>query len=254
MATTIVSTQYPTNSFDSEVSGAPIITGTGVAVDNTKLAAVQAAAAANGVTLILWGAGATSAPSDPVQVIPAYINYAGPPTSGTFLPNQIVSDSNRAVWVASGGSPGTFTALGTGTFALRTEAATLVELVGSTKVTDGQLVGTISFHLFVAPFPLKITQISVASKAGIVASDTNYWSVQPRRYSAGAASVIAAKTTHATGGAAVQGNIDWNFDNITFANNTFAKGDILNLAFFLTGAAGGTDWQYTVCTFRYEPI
>lgn len=118
MATTIVATAYPVDVFDPEVTGAPLITRAGVAVDNTKLTAVQAAAAANGVPLLAGGAGpASPTPSDPVIVLPAYINYAGPPTSGTFRAGQQVTDSNGAVWVANGGSPGTFTTPGSATYA-----------------------------------------------------------------------------------------------------------------------------------------
>lgn len=63
MATTIVSTIWPIDRFDSEVAGAPLITTAGVNVDNTLLSAVQAAATANGVPLIVGGAGGAASPS-----------------------------------------------------------------------------------------------------------------------------------------------------------------------------------------------
>lgn len=63
MATTIVQTAPPTDFFDSGVIGAPLVTRAGVNVDNTLLSAVQAAATANGVTLIVGGAGGAASPT-----------------------------------------------------------------------------------------------------------------------------------------------------------------------------------------------
>lgn len=63
MATTIVQTAPPTDVFNSGVGGAPLITQAGVNVDNTLLSAVQAAATANNVTLIVGGVGGPASPS-----------------------------------------------------------------------------------------------------------------------------------------------------------------------------------------------
>lgn len=63
MTTTVVKTAPPTDVFVSGVDGAPEITSTGVNVDDTLLSAVQAAATANGVRLIIGGSGGDPSPA-----------------------------------------------------------------------------------------------------------------------------------------------------------------------------------------------
>jgi hypothetical protein len=128
VTTTVLRTVYPVNSFDPEVSGAPIITLAGVAVDDTKVAAVQSAATANGVTLRVGG---STGPTDPISVSPTTISYAGPPIGGTFYKGELVVDVNNALWIANGGGPGIFTAFSGGSgsgFPLRQSSEQMVGL------------------------------------------------------------------------------------------------------------------------------
>ncbi|MEA2703548.1 MAG: hypothetical protein QOD63_1493 [Actinomycetota bacterium] len=137
-----------------------------------------------------------------------------------------------------------------------TKVPTLIELIGNAAVLPPgvNIAGTESLAVFTAPFPLKITQVSLAMKPTIAASDTDYWEVRLRKAVAGSQNTIASKFTNVTAGQAVASYVDWNFDNVTFANNTFAKGDVFNIAFFLTGSSTSKVWSYLAVTFRYEPV
>jgi hypothetical protein len=142
-----------------------------------------------------------------------------------------------------------------GTFASKTDAATIIELTGcGCLFVSTPLAGTDSFHHFVAPFPLKITQFSWSTKSALTASDTDYWEITLRKAHAGSYSTITTKTTKVTGGAGWAAHEDWNYDTVAWdsAAQTFAKGDVLNLAFFKSGNAANLD--RLGFTFRYEPI
>lgn len=82
MTTTHLATAPSTDVFNSGVGGAPLITSAGVDVDNSLVSAIQAAAAANGVTLLVGTGGATVTPSQPwidrvVRTTGAYTAVAG---------------------------------------------------------------------------------------------------------------------------------------------------------------------------------
>jgi lysophospholipase L1-like esterase len=106
MATVVVSTAPPTDAFDSGVIGVPKITAAGVNVDTTLVSAVQAVAAANGVTLVVGGGGGTVVlPSTTTRVN----SVAGPPTSGIWAAGSVVIDANGDEWTCkTGGQPGTW--------------------------------------------------------------------------------------------------------------------------------------------------
>lgn len=145
-----------------------------------------------------------------------------------------------------------------GTYAQAVSTPTLIELIGNAAVLPPgvNIAGTESLAVFTAPFPLKITQVSLAMKNTIAASDTDYWEVRLRKAVAGSQNTIASKYTSVSAGQAVASYVDWNFDNVTFdvTNKVFAKGDVFNIAFFLTGSSASKVWSYLAVTFRYEPI
>lgn len=117
MATTVLRTVYPIDRFDSEVAGAPLITRDGVAVDNTLLAAVLAAASTAQVAILQGGVAGGSPVADATSTLNGSISYAGPPVTGTWQVRQIVVDSNSAAWVCTAaGSPGSWQPLGSATY------------------------------------------------------------------------------------------------------------------------------------------
>lgn len=80
MTFTLLSTVYPTDTYDPNVTGAPNIPSTGVFVDTTLVAAILADAVANHVS-IAQGATVSTIPPNPVA---GYVgrNSLGPPTTG----------------------------------------------------------------------------------------------------------------------------------------------------------------------------
>jgi glycerophosphoryl diester phosphodiesterase len=112
VTTTVLRTVYPTDSFDSEVAGVPLITRAGVAVDDTKVAAVQTAATHEGVTLVSGGvAGDTTGVASPVNQLNVTTTYPGPPTSGTYVKGQLSTDSNAVSYICTtSGTPGVWQA------------------------------------------------------------------------------------------------------------------------------------------------
>jgi hypothetical protein len=114
---------------------------------------------------------------------------------------------------------------------------------------------TNSFPIFVAPFALRVKQAAIVVwNSSITADDTNYWRFAIRRTRAGAAAEIASKSTQLTGGQALTSRTEWNFDAAVFSatNGLISKGDIVDLAAFMTGAP--TNLVATTCTVRYEPV
>jgi hypothetical protein len=146
----------------------------------------------------------------------------------------------------------------TNPFAVIDEVATKSAAVGELFASfykDGSVAATGSWPVFVAPFALQVKQVSVVHWNGVIAADdTNYWRFTPRRWRAGSSVEIASKTTQLTGGQAIANRTDWNFDAASFnsANSQFAKGDVSDIAVFVTGAPA-TLVGFAV-TIRYEPL
>jgi hypothetical protein len=104
MATTILSTVYPTDVFNSQVVGAPAITRAGTAVDNSLVAAVLASAVGDNVTLLVGGVGGAVSVVTPGLYFNAGI---GAPTIGAFAAGSICTDSTGAGFTCpTPGSPG----------------------------------------------------------------------------------------------------------------------------------------------------
>lgn len=120
------------------------------------------------------------------------------------------------------------------------------------------ITATFGVGVLIAPFNCQIVSARIAPQAAggatVAASDTNYWTVQVRRFRAGALAVIAAKTTQATGGQALTYRTDWNFNAATFdANNKLLQaGDIIDFAFLTTGAPAAIPGP--ICQVRYVPV
>ena len=142
---------------------------------------------------------------------------------------------------------------------LQGAAATTDELTASTNYGEGNMSGSASFPIWVAPFACEVVAASVlvwGSGGAIgVSSDTNYWTVDLRRYRAAAFVAVASKTTKLTGGEAFASRVDWNFNAAAFdaSNKVFAAGDIAAMAFTITGAPGALNLP-VFAQIRYRPL
>jgi hypothetical protein len=138
--------------------------------------------------------------------------------------------------------------------AVAASAATLSELLTSMH-TNASFSASGSIWVFTAPFPLKVVAASLVSVgAAVAANDTNYWSVALKKATDSVtSSVIATKTTQATGGAQMVQQADWNFDAVTFdpTNQVLAKGD--SVSFLLTPTGAPTTLVGLLGTVRYVP-
>lgn len=146
---------------------------------------------------------------------------------------------------------------------LQATSASISELVAGIMMPV-TITASISYPVFVAPFACSIAAVDIAvNGTGFAANDTNYWTVNIRKFHAGAAvGTMAAKSTQVTppgGGVpseAVATFSDWNFDAATFdpTHRVLAKGDYVNAQFLLTGSATGINWPVSCIQVRYEPI
>lgn len=141
-----------------------------------------------------------------------------------------------------------------GTYAPLDSTPTIDELAVNTGLFGATLASSNTYSNFVAPFGLSIVAFSLTVGTAIAASDTDYWTVNLRKFVNGSsAGTIASKTTQVTGGEALGANKDWNFDSITFdaGFKVFNKGDVLNIQFVKAASAATLDRPQG--TFRYRP-
>lgn len=143
--------------------------------------------------------------------------------------------------------------------ALQEQSASVEDLFVTGVITaagGSAITGSTSRPVLTAPFPLEITSIRVMFwSANIAASDTNYWSVEARRFdSVGTDTTFATKTTKITGGQAIVSRRPWAFDAVVFgAGKTLAAADTLSLAFLPTGTT--TDITgLAIVTVGYRPL
>jgi len=123
-----------------------------------------------------------------------------------------------------------------------------------------ELIGTISATKTIlfkpVQFPITVRGVSlVLDNTAVAASDTDFWTVDIGRIPALSStfgSIMATKTTQATGGAAFLTNQAWTFDAVTFtaANQTLVKDDIL--AIRCTKTLNPTNLQGLVASVRWQ--
>jgi hypothetical protein len=107
----------------------------------------------------------------------------------------------------------------------------------SESLTDTVQIGTVSITKvsLIKPvmFPIRVQAVScILDNTALAASDTNYWTAEVGKLAALTGvfgSVMATKSTQATGGAAFLTQQAWTFDAITFsaANQLLVKDDVL---------------------------
>lgn len=125
---------------------------------------------------------------------------------------------------------------------------------------DQVLVGTVSATTTVlfkpVMFPITVRAASlVLNNTAVAASDTDFWTVDIGKIPALSStfgSIMATKTTQATGGVAFLTNQVWTFDAVTWtaANQTLVKDDILAFRFTKTGAP--TNLQGMTAAVRWQ--
>lgn len=123
------------------------------------------------------------------------------------------------------------------------------------QIGEGGLSATDSTSLFVAQYDCIVASFSIVDAAAQGASDVDYWTVNLRKFVAGASvGNMASKSTKTTGGQAILAHRDWNFDSVAWdaGFRQLAKGDVLNLEYAKTGAATNRSKRFG--TFRIEPV
>lgn len=142
---------------------------------------------------------------------------------------------------------------------LQQETMSIEDGFVSTVLTASNIATTASFVAFVAPYPLIVTGVSLVAYGGatVAASDTNYWSISPRKVPAATGGTgwvnITTRTTRVTGGAAIGYRNPWFFDGEIFASNTLATGEYIDIAFIATGTPGAIGAPVAV-TIQYRPV
>jgi hypothetical protein len=136
-------------------------------------------------------------------------------------------------------------------YALRDEVPTLEELVVTAEM--GDVTGTTSHPIFIAPFPCEVRQASLVQWYGAVpAAAARYWTIKLWRVRGGTSADIAVKTTRPGTGEAVRTRIAWTFDQVPFGPaRSLDKGDVVALAFYKTGTA--PPLKRLAATLRYSP-
>ena len=125
---------------------------------------------------------------------------------------------------------------------------------------DQMLVGTVSATSTVlfkpVMFPIIVRAASlILNNTAVAASDTDYWTVDIGKIpslSSTFGSIMATKTTQATGGVAFLTNQVWNFNAVTWTavNQVLVKDDVLAIRFTKTGAP--TNLQAMTAAVRWQ--
>jgi hypothetical protein len=118
----------------------------------------------------------------------------------------------------------------------------------------GDISSTQTYPVLIAQTASKAMALALVCSGAITASDSNYWTIELKRFRAGTATVIATKTTKTTGGQAVTANVPWTFSTVTFdtTNQVLAVDDVLMLVATKTGTP--SDLSRCYVSVRYEPV
>lgn len=145
-----------------------------------------------------------------------------------------------------------------GSSSILTQAATIEELASAVLSSTIINVAT-TLPIWTAPFACEIVgaRVAVWGTGGVsgISSETDYWTVDLRRYRGGTFASIATKTTKLTGGEAMVSRVDWNFDAIAFdvTNKVFQTGDISAMAFTPSGTVNALNLP-VMAQIRYRPL
>jgi hypothetical protein len=137
-------------------------------------------------------------------------------------------------------------------YAALSTAPTIEDLQCGTLL--GDIPSTQTYPVLIAQTASKAMALALVCSGGITASDSNYWTVELKRYRAGTATLIATKTTKVTGGQAVTANVPWTFSGVTF-DTTYQQlsvDDALVLVCTKTGTP--SDLSRCYASVRYEPV
>lgn len=138
---------------------------------------------------------------------------------------------------------------------LQNQSASIEDLfVSLPLISFGEYINTpVSFPVFVAPFPLAITSVALAQWQGgtVVASTSNYWTVEVRVNSiSNVQKVVASKTTKIE---PLPLRVAWNLNDVPFTNPNCAANEIINMAFFPSGSVSALSGNLVV-TVGYRPL
>jgi hypothetical protein len=157
-----------------------------------------------------------------------------------------------------------------GNYYTATESNGAFQEIAATTVTIGEVafeanfgttfsgVAAASAQIAIAMFPLQIVAAEFSPwQNGITASDTNWWSIELRKFNTATGVTgtnFAVKNTKVTGGAAMLQRQSWTYDAVTFdpTHSVFVKGDCIGVSCFPTGAPLGLNGLG--CTLRYRPL
>lgn len=117
----------------------------------------------------------------------------------------------------------------------------------------GAVSGTATHLLGTAMTNQRVSAFSLVGTGGISASNSDYWTVDLKRYRAGSAATMATRTTQVSApNGAVTANTAWTFDLVSFDADQYLQAeDVLAVVFTATGSP--TAWAGAVASWRYEP-
>lgn len=145
---------------------------------------------------------------------------------------------------------------------LADRAATKEDLFACAQLTEGNLSVQRSCPMFVAPFPLRITSVSLVKfGAGTIStSDSNWWLTRIRRTPVGTNTPVplATKTTRTTAGTEPAGEAwaqaqSWEYSSANLSNAVVNAGEVVSFVFAPQGsptAIGGP----LIATVGYTPL
>lgn len=165
-----------------------------------------------------------------------------------------VADTVAAIPAADTATPGLITLSAVSSRASDTVQAAMSSAVSTDELFTSIVLGsspTIT-TLMVAPYPMRITTITMTFDQMTLASNaTNYMTATFRKYAA-TGTVMVAKTSTMEG---IAPRVPWRFDSLSWteAARNLATGDAINLGFGAAGTGSTTTFPVNI-TIGYVPL
>ena len=165
-----------------------------------------------------------------------------------------VADTVAAIPAAELSTPGLITLSAVSARASDTVQAAMSQTVNSDELFTSVVLGaspTIT-TLMIAPYPLRITTITMAFDSfNLAANSTNYMTATFRKYTT-TGTVLVSKSTSTEG---ITARKPWRFDAVSWTESArnLAEGDALNLGFGSAGTGSTVTFPVNI-TIGYEPL
>lgn len=175
----------------------------------------------------------------------------GTPSPGAQI---ALADAIAAIPAAEASTPGLIALSDVSSRAADTVQAAITDVVNTDELFTSIVLGsspTIT-TLFVAPYPLRITTITmVFDLFTLAANATNYMTATFRKYTT-TGTVLVSKATSTEG---ITARKPWRFDAVSWteAARDLAEGDAINLGFTAAGTGSTVTFPVNI-TIGYEPL